>query len=145
MTMMRIDPFRGFEKMTRKMNDLVNDLSTGVNFEMGSFKPRVDIMQDDKNVYVHAELAGVKKENLKVKVNEDNLLTISGEKPYDSKSESETTIRTERFFGNFTRSFVLPDNLDKDSISASYEDGVLKLVIRKIEPQAPKEIDINIS
>jgi len=142
---MRIDPFRGFEKMTRKMNDLVNDLSTGVNFEMGSFKPRVDIMQDDKNVYVHAELAGVKKENLKVKVNEDNLLTISGEKPYDSKSESETTIRTERFFGNFTRSFVLPDNLDKDSISASYEDGVLKLVIRKIEPQAPKEIDINIS
>lgn len=145
MKVMRYDPFRGFERMARRMNELYKTLAPEFNFEGSTFKPRVDIFEDDKNVYVQAELSGIKKEDIKVTVNDDNVLTISGEKKYEKKSETEATLRTERSYGQFMRSFILPDNLDKNTITAKFENGVLNLSIPKIEPPAPKEIEINVN
>ncbi|MCX7736587.1 MAG: Hsp20/alpha crystallin family protein [Candidatus Kapabacteria bacterium] len=145
MTIMRYDPFRSFERMARRMNELFKTITPDINFEGSTFKPRVDIFEDDKNVYVQAELSGIKKDDVKVTVNDDNVLTISGEKKFEKKSESETTLRTERAFGKFMRSFILPDNLDKNAITANYENGVLNLAIPKIEPPAPKEIEIKVN
>jgi HSP20 family protein len=105
----------------------------------------VDIFEDEKNVYVQAELSGIKKEDVKVTVNDDNILSIIGEKKYEKKSENETTLRTERAYGKFTRSFILPDNLDKNAITANFDNGVLNLSIPKIEPPAPKEIEIKVN
>lgn len=145
MTIMRYDPFRSFESMARRMNELIKTITPDIHVEGGSFKPRVDIYADDKNVYVQAELPGVDKDKVKVTVNDDNVLTISGEKVFEKKNENETTLRSERSYGNFIRSFILPDNLDKESISAKYENGVLNLSIPKIEPPAPKEIEIKVN
>lgn len=144
MTFMKFDPMRGFEKAGRRMNELMNELNHGINFEAGGFNPRVDISEDTKNVYVLAELAGLVKSDLKISVNDDNVLTIKGEKKINA-SEGKTFLRTERFFGNFSRSFVLPENLNKEAIAAKFEDGMLELTIPKVEPPQPKEVEVTIA
>lgn len=143
MTMLRFDPFRGFEHSMRKMQDFAKDLSEGVSIETGNFKPRVDISEDSANVYVYAEMPGMIKENIKVNISEDNTLVIKGEKK-PAIPENATLQRTERGFGLFERQFLLPENLEIDKISAKYENGVLELVIPKKEPVKPKEVDVKI-
>ena len=116
----------------------------GFSFEMGAFSPRVDITEDDNNLFVHAELPGMSKDQVKVSVNEDRLLTIQGEKKKEEKKEDKSLIRIERNFGSFTRSFSLPENVDVENISAKFENGVLELSLKKIEPPKPKEIEVKI-
>ena len=144
MTLVRFNPMRGFEKAQRRMNSFINDLEKGVSFEMGGFNPRVDITEDDKHMYVHAEMPGIPKENVNISVNEDLMLTIKGEKSKDELKESQSYVRTERAYGNFSRSFVLPENVDTENIKAKFENGVLELTLPKIEPPKPKEIEVNI-
>lgn len=143
MTLLRFDPFRSFESSTRKMMNLFDELNRGITFEAGNFKPRVDITEDSANIYLVAEMPGVSKESLKVSVNEDNELILKGTKTR-SDSENQTYHRNERFFGDFERTFVLPDNLATDKISAKFENGVLELSIPKVEPEKPKEVNVEI-
>jgi len=143
MTMLRFDPLRGFEKVQRKMSDLMEDLNKGFSVETGGFNPRVDIIDDEKNVFVHAELPGLNKDDIKISINDENIMTIKGEKK--PGTGNVTYLRAERYFGNFCRSFYLPDNLNRDAVSAKFEDGVLMLTVPKIEPQQPKEVEINIA
>lgn len=144
MTMLRFDPFRGFETMMKKMSEVAADLERGVVIEKGSFAPRVDIYEDDANMYLNAELAGLKREDISIKLNEGNVLVLSGKKDRGEEDEKRTIVRNERSFGEFSRSVVLPDNLDLDSIKASYRDGVLEIKISKKLPDPPKEINISI-
>ena len=142
MTLLRFDPFRSFEHTTKKMAQMMNDLEKGVNFDYGSFKPRVDISEDSKAVYVQAELPGLVKDDVKVSVNEDNILIIKGEKK--GKEDQKLTIhRAETYKGEFERRFILPENLNTDEIKAKYENGLLELTIAKIEPPKPKDVEIN--
>lgn len=144
MAIVKFDPFRGFERMQRKMNEIVGELEKGVNFETGTFIPRVDITESDSKIYVHAELPGLAKENVKISVNEDRLLTIKGEKKVDETIREKNFIRTERSFGSFMRTFLLPENVNINSVDAKYENGVLELTIDKAEPRKPEEIEIEI-
>lgn len=144
MTLVRFEPYRGFERLGRKMNTFMDDFEKGFSFEMGAFSPRVDITEDDNNLFVHAELPGMSKDQVKVSVNEDRLLTIQGEKKKEEKKEDKSLIRIERNFGSFTRSFSLPENVDVENISAKFENGVLELSLKKIEPPKPKEIEVKI-
>ena len=64
MTLVRFEPFRGFEKIRKKFNDFANDFEKGVSFEMGGFNPRIDITEDEKYLYVHAETKGMKKDDI---------------------------------------------------------------------------------
>jgi HSP20 family protein len=143
MSMLRIDPFRSFERPWQKMTQILNDVEKGINFEYGSFKPRVDIAEDNNNIYVYAELPGISREQVKVSVNEDNILIIKGEKK-TVHMENHSLHRVERTFGEFERSFILPDNLKTDQINAKFEDGLLEIAIPKIEPPKPKEIEITL-
>jgi HSP20 family protein len=103
---------------------------------------RVDISEDDKSIYIEADLPGVKKEDLKVTV-EDNLLTIRAERRAESTESKKNYYRTERVFGSMTRSFTLGENVNKDAIEAHFSDGVLKLVLPKVEPVVKaKEISV---
>ncbi len=146
MAIMRFDPVKGFETITRKMSDMVNEFEKGFSFEYGGFAPRIDISEDDKNLFINAELAGLKKEDVKVKINDEGVLCISGEKKRDEKfqSENNTLIRIERSYGAFNRSFMLPENINKDSIKAKFDNGVLEISLEKKEPEAPKEVQIEI-
>lgn len=148
MSLVRFDPFRGFENLSRRMHDFVGEFDKGFNFEYGSFAPRVDIMEDEKTLSVHAELPGIKKEDVKVSINDDNVLIIKGEKKREVKQEEKddncTYIRVERNYGSFSRTFMLPDNINTDSVSANYENGILTLLFDKKEPQKPKEVNVEI-
>jgi HSP20 family protein len=142
------DPAKTFEQFAKKMNDLSSDFDKGFSVEFGGFAPRVDISEDEKNMYLHVELAGVRKEDVKVTINDDNLLLIKGEKKKintEDDKKDQTFLRAERLYGEFTRSFTLPHNVKKDSIAAKYENGVLEITLEKIEPEKPKEVNVEIS
>lgn len=152
----RFDPFRGMEHFVKRIQQISDEFEKGFTVEYGSFAPKVDISEDEKHLYIQAELPGVRKEDVKVTVNNDNVFFIKGEKkrPFveqkDAKDgevqqEERTYIKAERSYGEFTRSFVLPENINKDSIQAKFENGVLFVTLAKIEPAKPKEVEISIS
>jgi len=145
MTLVRFEPFRGFERLSKRFGDFANDFEKGISFEMGGFSPRVDVLEDTKSIYFEVEIPGVKKEDVKVSVNNENILTIKGEKKFERKDEVNSCCRSERSFGEFMRSFQLPDNTDSEKISASYNNGILTLTVPKIEPALPKEKEVTIS
>jgi HSP20 family protein len=147
MAIVKFDPFRGFDSIARKMNDFISGFEQGgaVDFEFGGFTPRMDINEDEKNLYIAAEIPGMNKDDVKITINDDNVLVIKGEKRTETKHNDKTHIRIERNFGSFARSFVLPENVKRDSIKAKYEKGVLELTLEKAEPQKPKEIEVSIS
>lgn len=145
MTTLRIDPFRGFENMLRKMNEVAGEIERGFTVETGGFNPRIDIYEDEKNVYITAELAGVPKDKVSIKLSEDRMLVISGKKERNENEKDKIYLRNERNFGEFSRTFVLPENLELQNVKANYRDGVLEISVPKKQPEPPKEIEIAIS
>ncbi len=101
---------------------------------------RSDISETEKEVKVVCEVPGLKKQDLKIEVDDDtHMLTISGEQKTEQKEENEKYHVMERGYGSFTRRFRLPDNANTQEIKAKLEDGVLRLNIPKVE-QAQKKV-----
>jgi HSP20 family protein len=106
--------------------------------------PAVNISEDDKGYGVEVVAPGFKKEDFKVKV-DDDVLTISAEtKQETQEGEGKEYSRREYTYSSFTRSFRLPENAKDDSITARYDNGVLQLQIPKTakETKATKDISI---
>ena len=101
-------------------------------FNSNVFTPRVDVTEDNDNLYVHAEIPGVDKKDINVSVT-DGVLTISGEKKNETRDENKNYFRIERTSGSFSRSFTLPTDVMTDKISAEYKDGVLNITLPKSE------------
>jgi HSP20 family protein len=105
--------------------------------------PRVDIVEEEKNFEVTADLAGLKKEDIKVEVR-DNVLTVRGEKKIEDEKKERNYRIAERRYGEFVRTFTLPENVNRDGIEAEFKDGVLRLTIPKTEEPKPKEIEVQV-
>ncbi len=105
--------------------------------------PKVDISETDKEFVIKAEIPEVKKEDVKVTV-ENGALTIKGERKQEKEEKGKKFHRIERYYGSFSRSFTLPDNVDQTKIKASFKDGMLDLHIEKTEAAKPKAIDVKI-
>ncbi|MEJ2697969.1 MAG: Hsp20/alpha crystallin family protein [Candidatus Sulfobium sp.] len=105
--------------------------------------PAVDIFEDNGNVVVKAEMPGMTKDELDVKI-ADNVLTISGEKKKEEKVEKQNYFRMERSYGNFTRSFSLPADVQTDKVKAQFRDGVLEITIPKTAEAIRKQKKIKI-
>lgn len=102
-------------------------------FRMMESEPqmRLDLTEDDKNFFVKAEIPGVKKEDIKVSV-DGNQVSLSAEiKKEKEEKEGSKVIRSERYYGSVARSFTLDENVDSSAASAKYEDGVLQLTLPK--------------
>jgi HSP20 family protein len=151
----RFDPFRGMEHVINKFHQISDEIEKGITIEYGSFLPKVDISEDVKSIYLVAELPGISKEDVKVSINEDNYIVIKGTKkrPFaileeakdgEVQDKERTYIKAERSYGEFSRSFILPENVMKDSISAQFDNGLLTITLTKIEPAKPKEVEIQI-
>ncbi len=108
-----------------------------------SFPVRMDLVKADGQYKIVAELPGMEKEKIKIMV-ENDILTISGERKRDGDDKREL-LRSERFYGSFNRSFVLPDNIEKSGISADYRNGLLEVTLPLKEEEKPKQIDVKIS
>lgn len=96
------------------------------------FTPRVDVAEHAKSFEVHMTLPGMKKEEIGIEV-EGEVLTISGERKLKNEGNEAKYHMVESFYGKFSRSFTLPENVDKSAISAELTDGILKIEIPKTE------------
>jgi len=99
--------------------------------------PQVDVHETDAAYTIEAELAGMSDKDVELVVKED-VLTLKGEKKEEKKEEKKDYLRTERSYGSFERSFVLPDGVDRDKIAATFKNGVLTITLPKTE-KARKE------
>lgn len=146
MMLTRFNPVRELTGIQREINRLFEDFF-GSGFERAMDRPwgpAVDISEDEKNIYLKADLPGMNQKDIKVSV-EDNVLTISGERRSEKEEKKENKVyRLERVYGAFCRSFTLPDNVDPSKISAEYKDGVLSLTVPKTEEKKSRAIDIQV-
>jgi HSP20 family protein len=122
-----------FAAIDRVFDDVFRDVMPSFNTGFNPNAMRVDISEDEKNIYIEAELPGMKKEDVKVTV-EDGVLMIRGERKQETEEKKKNYHRVERVYGSFSRAFTLGENIDKDNIEAKYEDGVLHLTLPKVEP-----------
>lgn len=106
--------------------------------EFEEITPSVDIFEEAEDVVVKAELPGMKKEDIEVKLT-DNTITISGEKKKEEKVEKKDYYRLERSYGSFCRAFSLPAEVQTDKAKAQFKDGILEVRIPKSEEAKRKE------
>ena len=111
---------------------------------VAEWAPLVDITEDDKEYLIKAELPEVKKDEVKVAV-ENGVLTISGERKFEKEQKNKKYHRVERAYGSFVRSFTLPDGADADKVNAEFKDGVLKVHLPKSEEVKPKQIEVKVA
>jgi HSP20 family protein len=99
-------------------------------------------VKETKDAYeVLADLPGMEKKDINISLH-DNVLTVSGERKFEEKSEDENRYFQERTYGSFSRSFRLPYQVNQKDIRAEYKNGVLKVVLLKSEEAKPREIEI---
>jgi HSP20 family protein len=100
-----------------------------------------DLYQSNDNVVAVVELPGMRKEDIDISLH-DGTLTISGERERKNAG-GEKAERTERYVGTFRRSIALPTRVDASKVSATYEDGILKVTLPKAEEAKPKQIQVS--
>ena len=103
--------------------------------------PDVDVLENDQDYILVAELAGLNKEDVKVQIDGDQV-TLKGERKQEKTDKAH---RIERYYGSFSRSFQLPHHIDADNVRAEYKDGVLSVKIGKQPENSAKEIEVQVS
>lgn len=121
------------------MDEFFNDV---VSTNRDSFIPGINISETEDEFQITAELPGMNKDDISVNL-DNNRLTISGERKFEKEKSGKKFHRVETSYGTFNRSFQLPDNVDEESISASYENGLLNISLKKAEDKVKKKIEIN--
>ena len=107
------------------------------------WSPMVDVREDKENVFVKAELPGMKKEDIDVSLS-GQMLSIAGERKEESEYKGTDTYRTERYFGSFQRSIPLPVAVEENKIHAEYKDGILTITCPKTEEAKRKQIEVKV-
>jgi HSP20 family protein len=111
---------------------------------VADWAPAVDIIEDDKAYVIKAELPEVKKEDVKVTVQE-GVLTIQGERKQEKEEKGKKFHRIERTYGTFVRTFTVPDDADETNVMAEFKDGVLLVSLPKSEKAKPRAIEVTIA
>jgi HSP20 family protein len=129
----------------REMNRLFDSFFRNDDTVAGlsMWMPAVDIIERDAEYEVRMELPGVRKDDVKLTI-ENNVLTVRGDKKQESTQEEKGFRRIERSFGSFQRSFTLPTTVRADRIEAAVADGVLTVRLPKAEEAKPKEIEVKV-
>ncbi len=142
----RWDPFGDLASLQETVNDLFREsMSPSLRrreFTSG-WNPAVDILENDKEIVLQAELPGMKKDDITVEV-KDNTVKIRGERKFHSEDKKENYHRLERSFGVFERSFALPRTVRQDKVQAKYHDGVLEVTLPKTEEAKRKKIAVTV-
>ena len=141
------NPFRELEEIQSRLSSLFGRTPLrGLGEEtmtVNEWTPLVDITEDEKEYLIKAELPEVKKEDVKVTV-ENGTLSITGERKLEKEEKGKKFHRVERSYGSFMRSFTLPEGTTGDKVSAEFKDGVLKVHLPKSEEAKPKSIDVKV-
>jgi HSP20 family protein len=143
------DPFRELEDMTQRLNrifgrSLVSTEKGTEAMKVAEWAPAVDVCETQNEYTIKAELPEVKKEDVKVTM-QDGVLTIQGERKQEKEEKGKRYHRIERSYGSFLRSFDLPENVDESKAKADFKDGVLTLSLPKTEKAKPKAIEVTVA
>jgi HSP20 family protein len=125
-----------------RFSDIIDEFfNDAVATRQNSFAPSVDVSETEKQFLIDVALPGMEKDNINLSL-ENGRLTISGERKFEKKEEGKQYHRVESHYGSFTRVMQLPDNVDDNSINATYKDGILNVTINKSEEKLKKQIKI---
>ncbi len=137
MAITRYEPWNLISQLHKELERNMVEGSTAT----AEWAPSVDIKEDKDKFVIHADIPGVKPEDIDVSM-ENGILTIKGEKKTEAETEREDYKRMERTYGSFYRRFNLPDTANSDAISAQTKHGVLELTIPKKAEVQPKKISV---
>lgn len=143
------DPISSLRSMHDAMDRLFNEhflmpfgrwgLSQTDGF--GSFTPKVDISETEREIMVRAEVPGIDPDNVSIEVTEDTL-SISGTIEKSKEEKEENYYRMERSQGSFSREFMLPSKIDADSVIAEAKNGVVAITLTKLPSEKKRKIEI---
>ena len=134
-----VSPLERLYALQREFDRTIEGDSTNGS---ATWVPPMDVVETTDEVLCHLEVPGMSHEDLDIRV-QDNMLVISGEKKYRDSETTENGFRSiERRYGRFERSFSLPRSVDTGNVKARHENGVLTIVLPKIEASKPRKIEI---
>jgi HSP20 family protein len=139
--------FRDMEEMSERFNRLFGTWTRPTGEEVltvADWTPLVDIEENDKEYLVKAELPDIKKEDVKVTV-ENGVLTLQGERKQEKEEKGKKFHKIERFYGNFLRTFAVPVDADDTKVAADFKDGILRVHLPKTEKPRPKAIEVKVA
>jgi len=140
------DPFRELSEFQNRLGSFFGRAPIRREEEgavMSQWSPAVDIIEDDKEFLVKAELPEVKKEDVHVTV-ENGVLNVHGERKFEKEEKKQRYHRVERSYGTFTRSFSLPEGTDASKVRAEFKDGLLQVHLPKSEMAKQKNIEVKV-
>ena len=137
----RWSPYHEFEDVQSEMNRLFDWAFGRHGDQVSAWMPTLDVYEKDDKFHIHADLPGLKREEIDITV-DGSTLTISGEKRKDNETKEDGYYCAERFYGKFRRSVDLPSSVDTSKVEAKYKDGVLEITVPKSEAARPKQIKV---
>lgn len=140
----RWNPVREIENLQARMNQLMAAWPDGEEaMTVSDWSPLVDIIEQNGEYLLKAEVPEVKKEDLKVRV-EDGTLQIVGERKSEKEEKGKKFHRIERSYGNFERSFSLPEDVDASKVTSDFRDGILQVHLPKTQAAKAKAIEVKV-
>ncbi len=146
MALIRWEPLREMATLQNEMNRMFGTFfdtpTTAVSGNgVRRWMPAMDLVETNDHFVLRADLPGLGEGDVKLEV-QDNVLTLSGERSFETQGRRDGFYRIERGSGSFSRSLTLPDNTDLDAIAASFDKGVLEVHIPKPEQRKPRRVEI---
>lgn len=133
---------RGGNRNTLRFSDMLDEMmEDAFSWNKGTFVPELNVYETDKEFEITVALPGMSKDDINIGF-ENNTITISGERKLTEEEDTKYH-RIESRFGKFERSLPLPNVIDGENISATYDNGVLTITVPKLKEKAGKKIEVN--
>ena len=142
MSLVHYKPVNLFSQFNDEMNRYLSTARASAANQEHDWIPAVDIREEDNCYLLSADIPGVNRKDVEITL-EEGVLTVKGERKPETEVTEEGYRRRERSYGTFLRQFTLPDTVDASNISASAEDGVLKITIPKQEKPEARKITVS--
>jgi HSP20 family protein len=142
-TLVRWEPFRELAQLQNEMSRFMNGGLEGNGQTTQSWIPTADVWETESEVVYAFDLPGIPEEKISVEL-DDGTLTITADREREQTVEDGRYYRFERRFGTFTRTIGLPQGVTDDAVSATYENGVLQVHVRKPEQPKPRKIQVGV-
>ena len=138
----RRTPNRTLRDLQREVDSIFDQFFGGSDDDTSAvWAPRTDLSETDDAFRIRLDVPGMQKDDITINL-QNNTLTVSGERSSGRTEEGEEYVRVERAFGNFHRTFTLPDAVDPKHVEASYDEGVLTINVPKTEESTRRQIEI---
>jgi HSP20 family protein len=149
MNLIKWDPFRELEDVSNRLNRIFGRSTARAEsgqemLAVADWSPSIDISETDAAYLIKAEIPGVKKEDVKVTI-QDGMLTIQGERKMEKEEKGKKFHRVERSYGSFVRSFRIPDNANENSVKAEFKDGMLNVTLAKSAKAKAKSVNVAVT